>query len=117
MLTFLEFLAQQNLSPKVIRNYMSSVISMAKVYHLQHVDTSHVLITRFLRSLSINSPFAPTPRGIFDIPTSYKISLACDILQHPVLFRTIFLTAFYGFLHMSNIAPHRAKDFDSNRHF
>ena len=47
MLTFLEFLAQQNLSPKVIRNYMSSVITMAKVYHLQHIDTSHVLIAKF----------------------------------------------------------------------
>ena len=91
---------------------MSSVTTMAKVYHLQHVDTSHVLITRFLRSLSLNSTFAPTPRGIFDIPTLYRISLACDILQDP-----FFLTAFYGFLRMSNIAPHRTKDFDFNRHF
>ena len=117
MLIFLEFLAQQNLTPKVIRNYMSSVITMAKVYHLQHVDTSHVLITRFLRSLSFNSTFAPTPRGIFDIPTLYRISLAYDILQDSLVFRDIFLTAFYGFLRMSNIAPHRAKDFDFNRHF
>ena len=117
MLTFLEFLAQQNLTPKVIRNCMSSVITMAKVYHLQHVDTSHVLITRFLHSLSLNSTFAPTPRDIFDIPTLYRISLACVILQDPLLFRAVFLTAFYGFLRMSNIAPHRAKDFDFNRHF
>ena len=117
MLTFLGFLAQKYLSPKVIRNYMSSVIAMAKVYQLQHVDTLHVLIVRFSRSLSLNSPFAPTPRGVFDIPTLYKISLACDVLQDPVLFRALFLTAFYGFLRMSNIAPHRSKDFTSDRHF
>ena len=117
MLTFFEFLAQQNLSPKVIRNYMSSVVTMAKVYHLQHVDTSHVLIPRFLHSLSMNSTYAPTTRGIFDIPTLYKISLACDILQDPLLFRAIFFTVFYGFFHMSNIAPHRTKDFDFHKHF
>ena len=68
MLTFLEFLAQQNFSPKVIRNYMSSAVTMARFYHLQHVDTLHVLIVRFLRSLSMNSTFAPTPKGIFYIP-------------------------------------------------
>ena len=105
MLTFLEFLAQQNLSPKIIRNYMSSVITMAKVYHLQHVDTPHVLITRFLRSLSLNSPFAPTPRGIFDNPTLYKISLACDILQDPVLLRAIFLLHFMDFC-VCHTLPH-----------
>ena len=65
----------------------------------------------------MNSTFALTPRGIFNIPTLYKIFLACDILNDPVLFRAIFLTAFYGFLRMSNIAPHRAKDLDYHRHF
>ena len=109
--------AQQNFSPKEIRNYMSSVVTMAKFYHLQHVDTSHVMLLRFFRSLSINSTFAPTPRDIFDISTLYKISLACDILDDPVIFKAIFLTAFYGFLCMSNIAPHRAKDLDDHRHF
>ena len=90
---------------------------MARVYQLEHVDTSHVLIVRFFRSLFLNSPFAPIPKGIFDIPTLYKIFLSCDILQDPVLFRAIFLTAFYGFLRMSNIVPHRSKDFNSDRHF
>ena len=57
----------------------------------------------------MTSQFRPTPRGVFDVPTLYHISRVCDLLSDPILFRAIFLTAFYGFLRMSNIAPHSAR--------
>ena len=78
---------------------------------------SYPLLSRFLRSISINSQFSPSPKEIFDIKTIYFISLSCDILQDPVLFRTIFLVACYVFLRMSNIAPHSLSKFDPNKHF
>ena len=43
--------------------------------------------------------------------------MACYILPDPVLFRAIFLTAFYRFLRMSNVAPHKSRNFDPDRHF
>ena len=49
--------------------------------------------------------------------TQYHISKACDGLADPPLFRAIFLTAFYAFLRISNIAPHSVKAFDPTRHF
>ena len=61
--------------------------------------------------------FAPTPRGIFDTHTLYNISLSCDILTDPILYRAIFLTAFYGFLRMSNITPHSLRKFSQEYHF
>ena len=71
---------------------------------------------RYMRSISINSHFTPTPKGVWDIRTLYLISLSCDILQDPILFRAIFLVAFYAFLRMSNIAPHSKAQFDKSRH-
>ena len=68
LLAFLEFLHQNSLSPKVIRNYLSSLSSLCSLYQVSS-DCNHPALARFLRSLSINSHFRPTPRGIFDVPT------------------------------------------------
>ena len=75
------------------------------------------ILTRFTRSISINPHFAPTPRGIFDIRMMYQIPVTCNSLSDPHLFRAIFLTAFFAFLRMSNIACHIIKSFDSCKHF
>ena len=117
ILTFLQYLYQNSISVKVIKNYLSSISTMASFYNLDHSAVSHPLTTRFIRGLSLHSPFRPTPRGVFDVPTLYLISQQCDNSSDPILFRAIFLTAFYGFLRMSNIAPHSLKQFDPNKHF
>ena len=62
LLGFLEFLYQNNLSPKVIRNYLSSLLSLCSLYRIP-CDSHHPAVARFIRSLSINSHFRPTPRG------------------------------------------------------
>ena len=105
ILIFLEYLYNNALSPKVIKNYLSSISAVTSFYHLDTRPLSHPSISRFLRSISINSPFSPTPRGIFTIEMMYQISVACDILSDPLLFRAIFLTSYFAFLRMSNIAP------------
>ena len=102
---------------KVIKNYLSSVRSVASYYHLDSNPTSDPVISRFIRSISINSPFSPTPRGIFSIEMLYHISIACEILSDPLLYRDIFLTSYFAFLRMSNIALHSVKKFDPSRHF
>ena len=81
------------------------------------IQRSFRLVSEYLRSISINTRFAPTPRGIFDLTTLALISQACDILVDPPLFRAIFLLAFFAFLRMSNIAPHSRFKFDAQRHF
>ena len=117
ILTFLKYLHQNRLSPKVIQNYLASIWNMATTYGIEHSQLDNHNATRYIRSISINSTFRPTPRGIFDIPTLYQISLSCDLLSDPCLYRAIFLTSFYGFMRMSNIAPHSAKQFSVDRHF
>ena len=117
ILSFLEYLYQNGLSPKVIRNYLSSISSVSKFFSLDVSPLSHISVSHYLRSISINSSFRPTPRGIFDISTLYHISRACDTLSDPVLYRAVFLTAFFRFLRKSNLAPHSSAMFDHTRHF
>ena len=89
---------------------------MASLYKIPHQALQSEPVKRFLRSITINSSFLPTHRGIFDIHTIYLISIICDRLSDPLLFRSIFLTAFYAFFRMSNIAPHSKKAFDPTIH-
>ena len=117
ILVFLEFLTRNNISHKVIKNYLSSISALASFYNLDPSGLSHPAVIRFIRSLSINSIFRPTPRGVFDIKTMYDIFRLCDSLHDPHLFRAIFLVAFYEFLRMSNIAPHSARQFSPLVHF
>ena len=117
LLTFLEYLFQNCISPKVISTSFSSIHSKAKLYGLDVSSIAHPAVQRYIRSISINSRFAPTPRGIFDIRTLYNISLSCDILSDPIFYRAIFLTVLYGFLRMSNIAPHGLAKFSWDHHF
>ena len=83
MLAFLEYLHQNSISPKVIKNYLSSITFTASLYNLDPSAAFHPSILRFLKSISINSTFKPTPRGIFDLKTLYDISRACDSLKDP----------------------------------
>ena len=117
ILIFLEYLYNNALLPKVIKNYLSPISSATVFYHLDPRPLADPDISRFIRSITINSTFRPTPRGIFTIEMLYQISVACDILSDPVLFRAIFLTSYFAFLRMSNIAPHSVKKFNPSRHF
>ena len=100
----------------MIRNYVSSISFQCSLYQIP-CDCHHPAIARFLHSISMTSHFRPTLRGVFDVQTLYHISGVCDLLSDPILFRAIFLTAFYGFLRMSNIAPQSARAFDPFKHF
>ena len=117
ILAFLEYLHINSISHKLILNYISSLKRAAVKYNWQYQVLSHRLVMEYLRSISINTRFAPIPRGIFDLPTLALISRTCDILTDPILFKSIFLLAFFAFLQMSNMAPHSRFKFDCNRHF
>ena len=106
ILVIIEYLHQNSIPHKVITSYISSIRSVSCLYNLPSHTFSHPAVTKLLRIISITSHFAPTPRGIFDIPTLYNISISCDSTDDPPLYRTIFVLAFYGFLRMSDIAPH-----------
>ena len=116
IITFLEYLFINQISYKVMLNYMSSLRFMAKNYHWDIAPLESPLVGAYLRSIKINFTYSPTVRGVFDINMMHSISAACDILSDPPLFRAAFLIAFFAFLRMSNIAPHSKAAFDPYRH-
>ena len=116
ILSFIQYLAYNNITPKVIANYLSSIRTMAGWYGIPHSDLSHHMVFLLLRSLRINSVVPPTPKGIFDIHTMVKISALCDGTNDPPLFRSAFVLGFLGFLRMSNLCPHSCSQFDQNKH-
>ena len=71
-------------------NYMSSLKSMAKIYHWDVAPLESPLVGAYLRSIKINFTYSPTVRGVFDINIMYSISVASDTLSDPPLFKAAF---------------------------
>ena len=116
VLCFLQLLSNNGLQPKVISNYVASLRTMASWYELEHKALSHHSVFLLLRSFKINNHSTPSPKGIFDIHTLERIISSCSITSDPKLFRAIFSIAFFGFLRISNIAPHAKALFDPTMH-
>ena len=116
VLAFMQFLADNNLSVNTIANYVSATKQMLLFYNLDASAFDNIRVSLFIKSLTINRPLVVKTQGIIDIHTLRAISQACVILQHPLMFRSIFLLAFFSFLRISNFAPARLLDFDVTRH-
>ena len=105
ILSFLEFLHSNSVSTRVIANYVSSLKTVACRYKWDPEPLHHRLVSAYLRSITINSTFNPTPSGTFDLNTLASVSRACETLQDPVLYRAVFpFLPFYECL-MSPLMP------------
>ena len=116
VLASIQYLHSNSLIPKVIQGYISSLRTMTYRFGLEHSSLSHHAVFLLLRSLRLNSHTPPPNRGVFSAKQLADISKACEHTRDPILFRAAFLTAFFGFLCMSNIAPHSLANFDSHKH-
>ena len=70
-LVFMEFLYANSLSYKVILNYISSTQQASRRFNWTLAPFIYDLVITYLRCISINSKFSPTPRGIFDLSSFY----------------------------------------------
>ena len=66
-----------SVSPKVISTYVSSLKTAARRYNWNPDPLHHHLISAFLRRITINTRFTPTPCGTFDLTILACISRAC----------------------------------------
>ena len=110
IMVFIEYLHQNLISHKVICSYVSSIKSMAVLYNLPSQNFSHPDVNKLLRSISLTFHFSTTPRGLFDIPTLYNISISCDSTDdpHPT----------WPYSWLPYIAPlHNSKKFSKQHHF
>ena len=65
----------------------------------------------------MNRTLTVTKRNIMDIKTLENVVALCTGRPNAITFKAIFLTAFFGFFRLSNLAPHSSNEFDPSKHF
>ena len=116
ILSFLELLTKHNTSTHMVANYVAAIKAKFMVFGLQYWVLDDPRVKYFLRSLKVNRPLCVPRRNIMDIPTLRKLILLCDDIPMGSVFKALFLTAFFGFLRLSNLTHHSAATFDPSRH-
>ena len=112
----MQFLVVNGISKNTIANYLSAVKYYFTMYDLDVAVFAHPKIHLFLRSLTINRSLNCKMQGIIDMALLRDIVQATIISPHSIVYRAIFLTAYFSFLRISNFAPEKAQSFDPSRH-
>ena len=102
---FLEFLAANGLSHRVVLNYISAFKYMFVRYGWQVITLEASLVKHMLDGIKLSIRHVPIPKAVFSLQQIRQIARFCDLFPDSSLFRVAFLLAFYALLHISNVAP------------
>ena len=116
VLAFMEYLAQSGMSPDNITNHITAIRSISIIYGLDIAPFRDQRIPLFIKSLKINRPLAPVVKLVIDHTLLLQIVTVSAHLQYPLVYKSLYLLAFFSFLRLSNILPHTIKKFDKSRH-
>ena len=70
-----------------------------------------------MKALKLHRPLVLQKRDIIDISTLSHMVALYQQCPNAVVFKAVWLTAFFGFFRLSNIAQHAIAEFDCNRYF
>ena len=116
VMSFLECMVQNNCSCAVLENYMSAIKANFILYDLPFTVFDHPKIKYFIKSIKINRPLTLRPHNTIDLSNLRRISRACLDIPHGLVYKAVFLTRFFAFFRLSNLAPHSLASFDPSRH-
>ena len=116
ILAFMEYLAQAGMSPDNVTNHLTAARSMFIIYGYNTAPFRDQRIPLFIKSLKINRPITPKLQLLIDDTLLLQIVTVSAHLQFPLVYKALYLVAFFSFLRLSNILPHAAKNFDKTRH-
>ena len=116
-LSYLEFLVDNKTSAHMISNHVSATRAMFVLYDLPYQLWDHPKIKYFIKSVKIARPLALPKKNVIDLNTLKIIIAATHNWPNSMVYKAVFLTAFFGFFRLSNIAPHAISEFDITRHF
>ena len=103
ILAFMEYLAQSGMSPDNITNHLTAVRSMVIIYGY---NTAPLRVPLFIKSLKINRPFTAKLQLLIDDTLLLQIVTVSAHLQFPLVYKALYLVAFFSFPRLSNILPH-----------
>ena len=116
ILSFMEFLVGSIVSVAMVQNHLSAIRAKFLLYDLNSCVLSDQRIRLYVKSLKINRPLVSVTRHIMTVDQLKQLSELCGHIYMGPVYRAIFLVAFFGFLHLLNMAPHSQKSFDPSRH-
>ena len=116
LLCFMQFFADNKLSVNMIANYLSGIKANFLLYGLNDVIFQNQKIRLYMKSLKINRPLKPIQRNIMSIEVLQSVATLCKQIFMGSVYKAVFLVAYFGFLRLSNIAPHSIPLFDDSRH-
>ena len=111
VLSFLEFLYENKVSPSAIANHISAIKASLALHGLSTHSFQDQRVAYFQRSLALNQKFASTIKKVIDIELLHKIVQICDSMWMGQVYKAVYLTAFFSFLRVSNLVPHAEKSF------
>ena len=109
LFTFMEYLLQSGMSASNITNHLTAIRSMCIIYNCNKIPFRDDRIPLFIKAVKLNRPLQPKLHFVIDEALLHSIVLACSSLHSPIVFRALYLLAFYSFLRLSN-APVPPKD-------
>ena len=95
---------------------MSAIRAMFLVHGLNTQPFKDERIPLYIKSLKINAVFRPKTIKLISIEVLQKIITACNALQHPIVYKVLYLFCFFSFMRLSNVLPHSSAAFDITRH-
>ena len=70
----------------------------------------------YIKSLKINAVFKPKTIKLVSIEMLQQIVAVCSALQHPIIYKALYLFGFFSFIRLSNVLSHSSAAFDITRH-
>ena len=116
VMAYLEFLVSNGVSANMVANNISAIKANFVMYSLDHSFLDHPRVRYFLKSMKMSRPLSVTDRPIMTVDTLHSFISACKFIPFGNIYAAVFLIAYFGFLRISNLAPHAYKDFDQSRH-
>ena len=109
VMAYLEFLVINGVSVNMVANNISAIKANFVMYSLDHAFLDHPKIRYFLKSMKMSRPLAVTDRPIMSIDILHAFISACNFIPFVSVHAAVFLIAYFGFLRISNVAPHSLK--------
>ena len=99
----LMFLHQNGLSTGSIRNYFCGITAFLKWFDLDYQVFSNYKVSLMFKALD-KTAIKPTVRSVFTLENVVAL-VKRDVLPYSQIYKTLYVFAYLGFLHISNCVP------------
>ena len=111
LLSFLEFLAVNQISTSNMANYISAIKTTLAMHGVSTTAFYDQRISLFQKSMRMTRQFTVKIKKIIDVDMLKNIVSTCDTMWMGQIFKAVYLVAFFSFMRISNLVPHKISAF------